>query len=189
MKGGEPRIYPEWRRDVSRFLGDVRQSGYVVPNIEVAMAHWAEVLGVGPFFYFERVPIEDFHYNGRPSPLDVSIALANSGSLQIELIQQRNDAPSMYRSFLEREPSGGLQHVAYWSDSFDCDLDYLQEAGYGIGQSGCIGEGGRFVYLATKACPGTVVELSEISGAKGRFFEFVATQAVNWDGTDPIRPL
>jgi len=32
------------------------------------------------------------------------IALANSGSLLIELIQQRNDAPSMYRNFLAAGP-------------------------------------------------------------------------------------
>ena len=63
----------------------------------------------------DRVPIEDFRYRGEPSPLEVSIALANSGALQIELIQQRNDAPSMYRDFLSRESRGGLHHVAYWT--------------------------------------------------------------------------
>ena len=76
---------------MSRVFGEIRQNGYVVRDVEAAMRHWSEVLGVGPFFYFERVPIEDFRYKGEPSPIEVSIALANSGALQIELIQQRND--------------------------------------------------------------------------------------------------
>jgi hypothetical protein len=38
---------------------------------------------------------EDFRYKDQPSSVDVSIALANSGARQIELIQQRNEAASM----------------------------------------------------------------------------------------------
>lgn len=173
---------------MSRIFGDVRQNGYVVPDIGKALEHWTQVLGVGPFFYFERVPIEEFRYRGEPSPLEVSIALSNSGPLQIELIQQRNDAPSMYRDFLTREPRGGLQHVAYWTESFDTDMDRHAAAGYRIGQSGQIGEQGRFAYLDTEADPGTVVEVSEISGAKGRFFEKIAALASDWNGDDPVRP-
>ena len=107
---------------MSRIFGEIRQNGYVVPDVEAAMTHWTEVLGVGPFYYFERVPIEEFRYRGEPSPLEVSIALANSGALQIELIQQRNDAPSMYRDFLLRESRGGLQHVAFWTQTFDAEM-------------------------------------------------------------------
>jgi hypothetical protein len=97
---------------MSRLFGPIRQNGYVVRDIEAALKHWTEVIGVGPFWYFERVPIEQFSYQGEPSPLEVSIALANTGPLQIELIRQRNDAPSMYRDFLSAGHEG-LQHVAY----------------------------------------------------------------------------
>ena len=85
---------------MSRLFGDVIQNGYVVRDIETAMRHWIDILGVGPWFYIEQLPVPDFQYKGQPSPVDVSLALANSGTLQIELIQQRNDAPSMYRDFL-----------------------------------------------------------------------------------------
>jgi hypothetical protein len=173
---------------VSRTFGEPRQNGYVVRDVEAAMRHWSEVLGVGPWFYFERVPIEDFRYGDEPSPLDVSIALANSGALQIELIQQRNDAPSMYRDFLAAGREG-LQHLAYWTERFDDDLARLEALGHRIGQSGRIGENGRFVYLRTEAHPGTVIELSEISGPKGRFFQHISHQARTWDGTDPIRRM
>ena len=173
---------------MSRFFGEIRQNGYVVRDIEAAMKHLNEVLGVGPFFYFERVPVEDFCYRGEASPVDLSIALANSGSLQIELIQQRNAAPSMYRDFLAAGREG-LQHVAYWTDQMDAELDRIDKAGYSIEQSGSIGERGRFVYLATEAHPGTVVEVSEINGPKGRFFEHIAKFASRWDGSQPIRRM
>ena len=133
--------------------------------------------------------MQDFRYAGDASPLEVSIALANSGALQIELIQQRNDAPSMYRDFLAAGHEG-LQHVAYWTQQFDADLARLTADGYAVGQSGCVGgPDGRFVYFRTEQHPGTVIELSEISGAKGRFFAHIAETARTWDGTQPIRRL
>jgi hypothetical protein len=174
---------------MSRIFGPVRQNGYVVRDIEAALRHWTTVLGVGPFFYFERAPITDFVYRGAPSPLEVSIALANSGDLQIELIQQRNDAPSMYRDFLAAGREG-LQHVAYWTTTFEADLQRCLAARLVVGQSGVAGgANGRFVYFDTEAHPGTVVELSDASGAKGAFFRYVAEAARGWDGSEPVRRL
>ena len=50
---------------MSVFFGEIRQLGYVVPDIEAAMDYWSRVLGVGPFFYAPRVPVENFTYRGR----------------------------------------------------------------------------------------------------------------------------
>ena len=173
---------------MSRIFGAITQNGYVVRDIEAAMRHWIDVLGVGPWFYVEGAPIEDFQYQGKPSPVAVSIAQANSGALQIELIQQRNEAPSMYRDFLQAGHEG-LQHVAYWTKTFEADLERILQLGYGIGQEGHVGTPGRFAYLATEAHPGTVVELSDNSGPKGRMFERIAEAARGWDGHDPIRTV
>ena len=173
---------------MSRVFGAITQNGYVVRDIQAAMQHWIKVLGVGPWFYAERAPIEDFQYYGTPSAAKVSIALANSGALQIELIQQRNDAPSMYRDFLDAG-NEGLQHVAYWTKTFEADLERSLALGYEIGQQGHVGSQGRFAYLATEAHPGTVVELSDNSGPKGRMFERIAEAACDWDGGDPIRTV
>ena len=168
---------------MSRIFGNVRQNGYVVRDIEAAMRHWVEVIGVGPFFYFDRMPARGFTYRGQPSPVEISIALANSGDLQIELIQQHNEAPSMYADFL-RAGKEGLHHVAYWTETFDADMARLK--GYEIGQSGGASDG-RFVYFLAEGHPGTVIELSEISGRKGQFFKRVAEAARQWDGSEPIR--
>lgn len=171
---------------MSRIFGPVRQAGYVVRDIETALQHWTTVLGIGPFYYVEQVPLDAFTYRGEPSAIDVSIALANSGDLQIELIQQRNDAPSMYRDFINAGHEG-LQHLAYWPASFETALNDALATGYRIGQEGSIGEPGRFAYLETEAHPGTVIELSDVSGPKGAFFEHIRSKAAAWDGQHPVR--
>ena len=171
---------------MSRIFGPMRQNGYVVRDIEAAMRHWSEVAGVGPFFFVRKVPIENFHFMGEPSDIELSIALANSGPLQIELIEQRNDAPSMYRDFLAARGEG-LQHVAYWTETFDADLARANDRGFQVAQSGNIGADGRFVYFSKEAHPGTVIELSEISGEKGKLFQFIRDSAETWDGNDPVR--
>jgi len=34
-----------------------------------------------------------------------------------------------------------------------------------------------------------VIEISDVSGAKGKFFEAVRRAAADWDGRDPIRSV
>ena len=95
---------------MSQIFGSVAQNGYVVRDIEKSMERWLE-LGVGPWFYFGKVEMDYFRHRGRPSDMEMSVAIANSGDLQLELIQQRNDAPSMYREFLDAGHEG-MQHMS-----------------------------------------------------------------------------
>jgi hypothetical protein len=173
---------------MSRFLGPIRQLGYVVDDIEAAMAHWHEVMGVGPWFYNPKVPIEDYRYDGEAYKVHNSVALANSGYVQVELIQCRNDAPSMYRDF-RLAGHRGLQHVAYWTQDYDRDLATMEAQGFRRKMSGKVGEDGRFVYFDREAHPGTVIELSEVMGPKGRMFDMIRAASEAWDGGNPVRPF
>lgn len=171
---------------MSRFFGEIRQLGYVVKDIEAAMKYWSETLGVGPWFYNPKVPIKNYSYKGDAYEPHNSVALANSGFVQVELIQTRNDVPSMYRDFLQTGNTG-LQHVAYWTKNYDADLKRLIEQGFNPVMQGEVGENGRFVYFDTEYHPGTVIELSEVAGPKGRLFDLIRNASEQWDGTDPIR--
>lgn len=170
--------------------GEVRQLGYVVRDIEEAMRHWVTALGVGPFFYLEDARIDDFLFRGEQCHAALSIAFANVGALQVELIEQRNDAPSSYKEFLDAGREG-LQHVAFWTRAMDAQLSQALASGLSIMQSGLSGGDpeGRHVYFETEQHPGTVLELSEVKGVKGEFFTYVAESAADWDGTDPIRRI
>jgi catechol 2,3-dioxygenase-like lactoylglutathione lyase family enzyme len=171
---------------MSRFFGEIRQLGYVVKDIEAAMNYWSEKLGVGPWFYNPRVPIRNYTYEGQAYEPHNSVALANSGDVQVELIQTRNDVPSMYRDFLQQGYTG-LQHVAYWTQDYDADLARLLAQGFRPVMGGEVGENGRFVYVDTEFHPGTVIELSEVAGPKGKLFDMIRAAADGWDGSDPIR--
>ena len=147
---------------MSRLFGPIRQNGYVVRDIEAAMKHWIEVLQVGPWFYIERVQTDWFRHRGQDSAVEMSIALANAGDLQIELIQQRNDGPSMYKEFLDSGREG-LQHVAFWSTDYQALYDRAIGQGYKLGHEGQIG--GRSPWLqpvhaiGPVSLTGTVVEM------------------------------
>jgi len=174
---------------MSRIFGAVRQNGYVVRDIRAAMDHWIKVMGVGPWFFIEDVKTDYFRHRGAASDVTMSIALANSGDLQIELIQQTNEAPSMYKEFLDAGHEG-LQHMSYWTRDYQGLYDRALGLGYSVGHEGQIGgELGRFAYFDTQAHAGTVVEISDISGNKGRFFEHIKRAAADWDGAEAIRAV
>lgn len=173
---------------MSTFLGPIRQLGYVVDDIEAAMKHWSEPMGVGPWFYNPRVPIEDYRYDGAAYEPHNSVALANSGPMQVELIQTRNDVPSMYRDF-KAKGLRGLQHIAFWTVKFDDDLAMMERRGFTVKMSGCVGKNGRFAYFAEEHHPGTCIELSEVMGPKGKMFDMIRAASEGWDGADPVRPF
>ncbi|TBW40853.1 VOC family protein [Siculibacillus lacustris] len=173
---------------MSRLFGEIRQIGYVVKDIEAAMKHWSEVLGIGPWYYAEKIVDRDFYYRGQPSPIERSVALANSGFIQMELVQQRNRAPSMYLDFLDAGNTG-VQHFAYWTTTFDEHMARATAAGMTVGMGGQVGANGRYVYFDCETHPGTVIELSEVNGPKGALFETIRKASIDWDGRDPIRPF
>lgn len=175
---------------MSRLFGPIRQNGYVVRDIRAAMDHWINVVGVGPWFFIEDVKTDYFRHRGADSAVTMSIALANSGDLQLELIQQTNDAPSLYKEFLDAGCEG-LQHLAYWTNDYQGLYDKALAQGYAVGHEGQIGgEQGRFAYFDMAAPhPGAMIELSDISGNKGRFFEHIRKAAAGWDGSDAIREV
>lgn len=178
---------------MSRFFGEIRQMAYMVDDIEAAMRYWSEVLGVGPWFYNPKVPIKNYTYRGESYEPHNSVALANAGGLQIELLQTRNDVPSMYRDFL-RAGQSGSQHFAYWTEDFDADLERAIKAGFKVCMGGEVGVNGRFVYFEQASDhpgihPGTVIELSEVAGPKGRLFKMIHEASRDWDGSEPVRPF
>ena len=79
---------------MSALFGPVVQQGYVVPDVEEAIAHWLS-RGVGPFFLND---ISDFpgQYDGQPIMAKMRAGFAYSGDQQIEVITPSLDHPSMY---------------------------------------------------------------------------------------------
>jgi hypothetical protein len=159
--------------------------GYLVPDIERAVRHWTEKLGVGPFFLIEHTPFTELWYRGRSITADQSAALAQWDDMQIELVQQHDTRPCLNNEFsgLAR---GGLQHLGVMTHSVADDLESLQAQGIEALQWGAVGEI-RFAFLDTGQHDGLLVELIEDVGAIREFFGMVRDAARGWDGKDPLR--
>ena len=173
---------------MSRLFGPMRQVGYVVRDIEKAMNHWATVCTVGPWFYFEHSAYQTFVYNGRNyNDIQISVAFANSGDIQLELIHQRCNTPSMYQEFLAAGHEG-MQHWSSWPENYDELYKRALEHGYTVCQEGTHARG-PFVYFRNEGTPGTAIEMAELSPGRRRFFDMVREAAAYWDGRDPIRRM
>jgi catechol 2,3-dioxygenase-like lactoylglutathione lyase family enzyme len=179
---------------MSRTFGSIRQIAFVVHDVDAALRYWTETLGVGPFFVLRNVAPATFRYRGQPSaPPRLSLALANSGDVQIELIQQHDDRPSAYRDFLASGREG-FHHVSSWvtGAEYDTIVARVRAAGTPIAHEGTTrGDSGRFAYFATDSMPGGMFyEVADVLEPGGlALMQMVADAARTWDGTDPVREL
>lgn len=170
---------------MSRKFGPLMQNGFVVRDWRAAAQHWADVLGVGPFFVMEHLSFESCSYRGQPSQIDMSVAIAYTGEQQIELVQQHNDAPSIYRDFLQASGEG-LQHVGVLTHNL---AESLQQGGYTehVVQAGVTRLGQRFAYVDTVLHNGTMLEFIETNPQMLSAFEYMKNAARTWQGDRPIR--
>lgn len=174
---------------MERPFGPVMQNGFVVDDLEAAIDHWTRVMHVGPFFLFERIAFAECWYRDRPATdIDLTVAIAYWGDVQIELIQQRNDVASIYTDFRARQGSG-LQHMGVITESVGRDLELLARQGVQPVQHGRTVAGMRFAYVNTDFHPGGMIELIEAGPQGLSFFEKMRIAALGWDGSKPVRRI
>jgi catechol 2,3-dioxygenase-like lactoylglutathione lyase family enzyme len=166
--------------------GNIRQIGYVVTDLDRALAGWVE-LGVGPWFVIRSMPQRVF-YRGEPCEITLSLALANSGDMQLEVIQQQDETPSIFTEFLAAGREG-FHQFAYWTEDFDATMQVVEDAGWPVVWSGGEDVGTRFAYVEPPNSPATIIEIMELTETTAGMATFVRDAAAHWDGSDPIRNL
>jgi len=167
-------------------FGPIIQQGYVVPDIYAAIDHWL-ARGVGPFFIEEHIKPPG-ECDGRAIQTDLSAAFAYSGDQQIEVIQQFDDAPTIYREYLDLNPRGGLHHVAVWVDDLPGKLDQVAAEGLGFRVRQRFGD--MHAYLDSQSHPGVMVQLMAHNEFMDALFDIIKSASETWDGkTDPIRKI
>lgn len=180
---------------MSRIFGEIRQIAFVVEDIDQAVAYWAGTPGIGPFFVKRRIAFSGYVYRGKrlASPT-VSIALANSRCVQVELIQQHDEVPSIYREFLDARRTG-LQHVSAWFTraGFDERKALLLAGGMELAQECTIPASGvRLAYFATdteagKKAGGLVYEIADLlEPGQIERVRGIAEAAAAWDGRQAV---
>src|ERR1700756_4999128 len=161
---------------------------WVVPDIRAAMAAWSRTAGVRPFFYFEDVTFEDGRYRGRPAQMAKhQAAIGQAGDLQIELVCQTTDEPSIWRDVVPRG-QGGFHHMALYCDDYEATRAAYTADGAEVAFEGLM-LGHRTCWIDTTETLGFMVELVTKNPTADYVFGQIRAAAEGWDGSDPVRTL
>lgn len=170
-------------------FGPIVQLGYVVTDLDAALRHWTQTMGVGPFLVTRRIDYAELNYRGRPIAVENAVALASHRGMQIEIIQQTGGDASMFSDFVARR-GGGLHHVCVLTEDLERDLRIWNDRGTGVLMGGRTTAGIPFAYLdSDPEDQGRVIEIVQPSPGLTRFFARLDNLAENWDGQEPIRWL
>jgi hypothetical protein len=169
-------------------LGAIMQLAYVPRDFDGALRYWIETMGVGPFYHFEHLELAAAKYRGQLIDIDFSVMIGYWGDMQIELIRQHNDAPSIYKSWID-EGHEGLHHVCIVVDSMEDSREICRLAGAEIMQEAWLPHGGEAIYADTGGGAGGLIELIELPDEHLQFFDLMKDEAAVWNGVNPIRAV
>jgi hypothetical protein len=168
---------------VSVFPGRIRQFGFIVEDVDAAITQWV-ALGVAPWLVVRDIAMERCQYRGALSEPVISIALANSGDMQIELIQQHDETPSIYQEFMQAT-GGGLNQVAYWVEDLDAVRADAAAAGWTEVWRGDEDGPTRFSYFEHPDAPLAIVELMELNDMTSSMGAAIRAAAESWAPGQP----
>jgi hypothetical protein len=166
----------------------VFQMAYVVEDIDASMRQWVEQLKVGPWFVLPEFTGVEPTFRGEPSQAVVALAMAHAGHMLVELIQLKDDAPSVWREGVERN-GYGFHHFGVGTLDYDGELARHVEQGHELAFECAVPTGGRVAYVDTNAELPGYLELIEMDPSTDAAFTRFYAQSLAWDGSDPIRPF
>ena len=142
--------------DASIVLPPVHQIGMVVRDLQKTADFYYSTVGIGPFSIVPEMRFDGVILRGQPTDSKVRLGFADSGPLQIELIQPL-EGENIYTEFL-RSGNEGLHHLGFEVDNFEGMLAKFKRRGIepvfwkNFGSM-------AFAYLDTGKIGGVIVEL------------------------------
>ena len=108
----------------------IRQIAYYVEDVREAARRHSALFGSGPFFIMNLPPL-DVVYRGNRIAYDQTGAVGQWGKVQVELLQENGDGPSILH---ELYPKGsgrtGIHHVAMFVDDVEDAVARCKKAGF-----------------------------------------------------------
>lgn len=173
---------------MSRLFGTAIHQCHVYPDFDAALERFAAG-GIGPFWTMRSGGTGI--YRGEEHPLEMDVAFFYTGDTCFEIIAPCGSQQSAYGEFLERNPAGGLHHIAYFSDDFGKTLALSSEAGLPLeivqefrlpGTDEAVE-----IYCEPKGASNSVLFQFVHHGPFDAWFAAMHEVAANWDGSEPIR--
>jgi len=118
------------------FLGlQFAQIAWVVKDIKAAERLFREAIGISNFSKVAITRLEEFEgtYYGEPCDAENLVSMAYTGGTFVELIQPLSGR-SIFQDYLDKNPAGGVQHIAFSLPVRDLDkiIFKLTEKGYPV---------------------------------------------------------
>jgi hypothetical protein len=141
---------------------------------------------VGPFHVLPTITTV-CTYRGTDTEIDLQVAVAQAGPVQIELMSQHCDRPSIYREMMDRGGSSFHQLCTVTPD-YDGKKAHYEGLGYELA-SEMDERGQRVAFFDTVADFGFYTEVVEETPTFLPQLAAIARTCAEWDGTDPVRLL
>jgi hypothetical protein len=162
--------------------GAIVQHAYTVADLQAAIARQTDALGIGPWFVRGPFMPSQARYRGAPNTATFTLARAFRGPVMVELIQQHDDAPSVFR-----ERPLGFHHWAVMPEDFEAELARLHAQGFETAFEDVVPSGARIAYVDTQASLPGMLELVERTSDQLATYGRIHEASLGWDGSDPIR--
>jgi hypothetical protein len=167
----------------------VIQTAFVVEDIMATIRYYTRTLNVGPFFLLSHAKSPTRTYRGVLAPCEVSVAMAFAGTMNIELVQQHDDVPSLMNEHV-RSHGYGFHHYGVAHEDIADALPLYRAEGYQVVSTNDVPTGGTVHFLAEDmpAQPG-YIELIPWNARLDETFTRYWQAAQDWNGSDPVRPF
>ncbi|HTQ37328.1 MAG TPA: VOC family protein [Steroidobacteraceae bacterium] len=166
--------------------GQVMQMAYTTKNIHAAMDWWMKNANVGPWFLLDSFTGPEQRYRGEPTQADVMLAMSFAGHMNIELIQPKDERPSVYRETI-RVRGYGFHHMAIAVEDVEAARRKYHQLGYHEAFSTPVPSGGSVYFMGDGPEAPGFIELIPATDATDEMFTRYWKASVDWDGRDPIR--
>ena len=133
------------------------QYAYYVNDIEESAKKWSDLYGAGPFSLTPHHVAEKFQFRGTRSEADVSYAFGYLGDMMIQLIQQHDDTPSIYRDMYQAGETG-FHHVGCLVNDFAAARQAMLDKGF-VNACELWADGVNAAYFDTRSVSGGFTEI------------------------------
>jgi hypothetical protein len=165
------------------------QVAYTVDDIEAGMRRYTELLHIGPWFIVGPFVPAKGVYRGQETKMRVSLAVAFTGPIMIELIAQHDDSPSVYQETLKARGAHGFHHWAIGARDFDATVTHYKSLGYEEVFSDISPRGVRIVYVDTSRDLPGMLEIIEMTADVEEQYRTMQQAAAEWDGTHTVHRI
>ncbi len=165
------------------------QFAYTVDDIQEGMRRYTDLLQIGPWFLIGPFVPAKGVYRGALTKMRISLAVAFAGQAMVELIEQHDQEPSVYRETLKARGAHGFHHWAIGARDFDATKAQYASQGYQEAFSDLSPRGVRVVYLDTSRDLPGMLEIIEMTADVEEQYRRMYQAAQEWDGNYAVHRL